>query len=73
MGGGIVNHMTTQHTADLFDSDTAELIGPATEAQIAASLAAGETGHILIDADGDVIEPGTWAAQQPGVRKVYVA
>ena len=56
----------------LHDADTADKIGPATVEQTEASLAAGDTGVILIDADGDVIEPGTWAAQQPGTRKVYV-
>lgn len=59
-------------TASLYDSDTAELIGPATTAQIEASMATDE-GHILIDSDGDVVTDGTWAAQQPGVRRVYVA
>lgn len=60
-------------TFRLFDGDTTDEIGPATAAQIEASLAAGDTGLILIDGDGDVVEDGTWAAQQPGVRKVFVA
>lgn len=70
----------THHTATdttpartLHDSDTDELIGTATPAQIDASDAAGDTGHILIDTDGDVVSPGTWAAQQPGVRRVWVS
>lgn len=56
----------------LHDGDTGELIGPATDAQVAASLAELD-GHFLIDADGDVVYDGTWPAQQPGIRKVYVA
>lgn len=59
-------------TRTLHDSDTGELIGTATPAQIDASDAAGDTGHILVDADGDVVTVGTWAAQQSGVRRVYV-
>lgn len=59
--------------ATLYDFETGEPIGPATTFQTAASFMAGPEGHILIDADGDVVEPGTWAAQQPGTRKVYVA
>jgi hypothetical protein len=59
--------------ADLMDADTGDKIGAATPAQIEASLAAGDTGIILIDADGDVVDDGTWAAQQPGVRRVWVA
>lgn len=55
-----------------YASETGAEIGPATAEQYAASIKAGDEGHILIDADGDVVEPGTWAAQQPGVRKVYV-
>lgn len=57
----------------LYDGDTAELLGPATDAQVAASVAAKPDGIILIDADGDVVEPGSWAAERIGVRKVYVA
>lgn len=56
----------------LHDSDTGEMLGPATNAQVDASLAELD-GHILIDADGDVVLEGTWPAQQPGVRRVYVA
>jgi hypothetical protein len=63
--------MTTERT--LFDGDTAEAIGPATTAQAEASFAAGVEGFILVDADGDVVTDGSWAATQPGVRKVYVA
>jgi hypothetical protein len=65
--------MTTNTTPQLRTADTDEVIGEATPAQIEASLAAGDTGIILIDADGDVIDDGTWAAQQPGVRRVWVA
>lgn len=67
--------LVEQHRPDwsLFDADTAERIGDATDAQVAASLAAKPDGGILIDADGDVVIDGTWPAQQPGVRRVYVA
>jgi len=57
----------------LMDADTAEPIGPATDEQISASMAAGETGIILIGADGSVVVDGSWDAQQPGVRRVCVA
>lgn len=57
----------------LIDSETGCHIGAATPAQIEASDNAGPEGHILIGADGDVVQPGTWAANQPGTRKVYVA
>ena len=56
----------------LHDSNTTDVIGVATAEQIEASHRTGE-GHILVDADGDVVDPGTWAAQQPGVRRCYVA
>lgn len=56
----------------LYDAETNEPIGPATSEQIAASLSAKPTGGILVDRDGDVVEEGSWAAQQPGVRTVYV-
>ena len=56
---------------ELRDGDTDASIRPATAAEIVQSLATAE-GGILIDADGDVVQDGTWAAQQPGVRKVYV-
>jgi hypothetical protein len=73
--------MTTQPTANnnipaddwrLHDGDTGADLGAATPAQIVASLADEPYGIILVDADGDVVSPGTWAAQQPGVRSVYV-
>lgn len=60
----------------LYDADTAELIGPATPAQIEASTEAddaGQCGIILVDADGDPIDPSSWDARQPGTRKAYVA
>lgn len=60
---------TTRH---LFDSDTTEDLGPATPAQIVASDAAGEEGHILIDTEGHPCDLSSWDAQQPGVRRVYV-
>jgi len=56
----------------LLDSDTNEVIlTTATPEQWWASQAT-DAGHILVDADGDVVDPGTWAAQQPGVRSAYV-
>lgn len=56
----------------VLDSDTNEVIlTTATPEQWWASQANDE-GHILIDAQGRVVVEGTWAAQQPGVRKVYV-
>lgn len=71
-----MTHHTATVTTDartLHDSDTGELIGTATAAQIDASDGAGHTGHILIDTDGDVVTVGTWAAQQPGIRRVWVS
>ena len=67
--------MTTNTAAqyDLFDANTADKIGPATPEQIEASLAAGDTGTILVDADGNVVADGSWEHQQPGVRTAYVA
>lgn len=59
-------------TYALFDADTADKIGPATAEQISASLAAGDTGVILVDIEGNVIADGSWDARQAGVRKVYV-
>lgn len=57
----------------LIDSDTGQDLGPATTEQIAASdrsESKGQQGHILIDADGDVLDESdcpTWT----GVRRVY--
>ncbi len=65
------NNSTTARK--LRDFDTCELIGTATAEQIEASDASNYSGVILIDADGDVVADGTWAAQQPGVRQAYVA
>lgn len=56
------------------DADTGDLLGEATPAQRQASNKSNSTGQhgiILIDADGDVIAPSSWAATQPGTRKVY--
>lgn len=58
---------------DLFDANTADKISPATPEQIEASLSAGDTGTILVDADGNVVADGSWESQQPGVRTAYVA
>ena len=61
----------TQTTARLYDADTADCLGVATDDQIEASDNAGDTGIFLVDADGDVVSAGSWDAQQPGVRRVY--
>lgn len=54
--------MQTTEAHDLYDYETADYIGPATEAQIAASRAAAEkdggVGAFIIDSDGDVVKPG---------------
>lgn len=53
----MTNTATTESTARLYDFDTAEDLGPATLAQIAASNASdlkGENGAILVDAEGDL-------------------
>lgn len=63
----------TEIAYTLHDYLTGERLGTATPAQVEASLAADDEGVIMIDADGNVITPGTWAAQQPGTRSVYVA
>lgn len=58
---------------ELLDADTGETIyTTATPQQWWASQAT-DTGHILVDVDGGVVTVGTWAAQQSGVRRVYVA
>ena len=56
----------------LRDSDSGEDLGPATSQQARESARTVE-GHILVDADGHVVEPGSWAAQQPGIRRVWVS
>ena len=63
--------MGTRH---LIDADTGEDLGPATDAQTDASDAAPDydNGTIWIDLDGDVVLRGSWGAQQPGSRRVYV-
>lgn len=50
----------------LRDSDTDAVIGEATDEQVRASIAAGDEGHIRIDADGSVLY-----ASKAG-RRVYV-
>lgn len=62
----------TQIVADLLDYNTGDKISPATPEQIEASLAAGDTGAILVDADGNVVADGSWEAQQSGVRTAYI-
>lgn len=75
LASNVFDMTNTTNTKHLFDLATGDKIGPATADQIEASFSddAGETGAILIDADGDVVVDGTWEAQQPGVRAVYVA
>jgi hypothetical protein len=58
---------------DLFDADTDENLGEATSEQVAAWFFSDNEGFILIDEDGLVLIPGTWAAQQHRHRTVYVA
>ena len=60
----------TTYLADLFDADTAELIGPATAEQIIASFDTHD-GLIAIDEDGDVIAPGAFHTGR--LRTVYAA
>jgi hypothetical protein len=55
---------------NLYDSETNEKIGVATSDQIEASLAAGDTGVITIDADGDVVREDRATKAD---RRVYVA
>jgi len=58
----------------LYDLATGEEIGAATDAQCSASMDADNVnGAFLIDCDGNIVEVGSWEAQQPGVRSVFVA
>lgn len=59
--------------ARLRDSETGADLGCATDAQIEASYAANanETGHILIDSDGDVVAGGSWDPLHGGVRVLF--
>lgn len=54
----------------LFDSESNERIGPATATQYAASIQAGDFGHILIDDDGNVVAD---QERSSNTHKVYVA
>jgi hypothetical protein len=55
--------MTT--TQNLYDISTTELLGPATQEQIEASNAAGDTGAIMVDLrTGEVLTPGTFIARE---------
>lgn len=67
--------MTTQTYGTLYDYTTGQEIGPATREQWEASLsqAAGETGAITIDADGEVRHPSDDTAAYGQLRTVYVA
>jgi hypothetical protein len=60
----------------IHDADTGDLIGPASPAHIAAGRTAeakdGGAGLFLVDAELRQVAAGTWAADQPGVRRVYV-
>lgn len=53
---------------NLYNYNTSELLGPATQEQIEASdanAAAGGVGPIMIDTrTGEVLTPDTWAAQE---------
>lgn len=46
--------------------------GLATPEQIDASDAAEPCGFIRVNDRGDVVEPGSWDDQRPGVRTCYV-
>lgn len=61
--------MNNTAAATLYDADTNEDLGPATEAQVAASDAANETGTILIDTDGDPVAAGAFGSA--GARRVF--
>ena len=62
---------STQNTCHLFDADTAADLGPATAAQTEASYAAGVSGIIAVDSDGDVVPTGGFHVGR--LRSVYVA
>ena len=65
--------MATTSKYDLIDAETNEILGPATPEQVDASLDAGETGIIEIDADGDVVHCGyVEEAYRRPFRRVYV-
>ena len=54
------------------DAESGEALRKARPEEIIASAAAPE-GVISIDADGDLVDEGSWDAQQPGCRRVRVA
>ena len=60
----------------LYDSETAEPIGPATEAQAEASMDASAEGHITIDAETGEVVPedrvDDWCLMGGTIRMVYV-
>jgi len=57
----------------LYDAGTCEPTWQAaTPQQLQASVRTVD-GVILVDCDGRVVPPGSWAACQPGVRRVYVS
>lgn len=62
---------TTETSATLYDADTGDHLGPATDEQVAASDSAGVEGIFLIGADGTPCPDGSWDAQQPGWCRVF--
>ena len=64
----------SKYTPVLRDADTDELIGEATwDQHLASDIAYGKNQHgiILIDADGDVIDPSAMQSARQPVRRVY--
>ena len=58
----------------LLDANTNnEVDGVHLTAELVLASAGAPGGIILIDKDGDVAPTGSWNAQQPGVRQVYVS
>lgn len=61
---------------NLYDADTAELIGRATASQVTTSkaeIARGNySGVFTIDSDGDTCPVGSWGYAQLSTQRVYV-
>lgn len=58
----------------LLDANTNDVVdGVELTAELVQASAGAPGGIILIDKDGDVAPTGSWNAQQPGVRQVYVS
>lgn len=79
MRNAAARHVLSGH--GLWCADSGESLGRATPDQAAHSVYGPAVfamfgvaeGHIiLIDSEGDVVHPGSWQADQSGVRRVYV-